>query len=417
MIRTIAPLLLGIGILIMGNGLAGIILPIKMSNLLYSEQISGLVMAFYYVGFAFGARLAQRIIGNLGHVRAFAALSALVSAAVLSYGLLPGMITWALLRCLNGFAMAVLFAIVESWLSERSANHNRGRILSLYMVTSYFASGSGQLLVNIYDTTGVELFALAGLILVIALVPVILTKNPSPDIQEITPLSFRQLYQLSPLGIIGVIGAGLLSGGFYGMGAIFAAQAGFITLEKSLFLFAAILGGLLIQWPVGKLSDRYDRRHVILWISLSIVLITGFAFIWGTLGNYSFYFVAFIALLFGGAAATLYPLSLAHAFTYVEKRSLVSANSGLLLGWALGASVGPVIVGLLMRLTGQKGFFLYAAFISLSLACFVKYRMGRRKSKPISEQAVFMPLPENALETGNLDPRTNNDKNEDKLKQ
>ena len=408
LIRSIAPLLIGIGILIIGNGLAGIVLPIKMSHLHYSEQVSGLIMACYYIGFALGARMAQRIISNVGHVRAFAALSATVAAAILAYGLVPGAISWGMLRGLNGFAMAVLFAIIESWLSERSANHNRGQVLSLYMVTSYFGSGSGQLLVNVQPTTGIELFCLAGLIVVVSLIPIVLTKNASPDVKQIKPLSFRSLYRLSPLGIVGTIGAGLLSGGFYGMGAIFADKAGLDTLEKSLFMFSAILGGLLIQWPIGKLSDRYDRRQVLLWIAACISIICIFAFSWSFISGYYFHILLIIALIFGGTAATLYPLCLAHTFTYVEKSNMVSANSGLLLTWALGASSGPVLAGVLMRNLGESGFFLYLAVVSVFLVGFIKYRMGRRPPKPLEEQAVFLPMPENALETSALDPRARN---------
>lgn len=404
-LRAVASLLLGAGILILGNGLVGITLPVRMDVEGLPTEVAGIVMSAYYAGLVAGSLYGQTIIGRVGHIRAFAAFTGLLTAATLGFPLWFDALPWGVLRAVSGFCMAGLFATIESWLNVRSSNENRGRVLSLYMVVAYLAAGAGQLLVNTWGVTGVELFCLAALVLSLALVPVVLTRVAAPELGQTRPLSFGQLYAVSPLGVAGAFGAGLISGGFYGMGAIFAAEIGLSVFQISVFMGIAVFGGLVLQWPIGRLSDRFDRRTVLLVMLLATVAVCLAAYGWS---RFALAFAPLLALvgLFGGAVSTIYPISVAHAFDYVERERMVAASSGMLLAWAIGATVGPLLASQAMGAFGPASLFLYLAAIGALLAAFARYRMSRRAALPSEEQAAFVPMPVTAAEVkGQLDPR------------
>jgi len=404
-LRSVASLLLGAGILVLGNALLGITLPIRMNVEGMAAETAGLVMSAYYLGFVGGSLWGQTIIARVGHIRAFAAFAAVVGAATLMHPLWVAAIPWAVLRVVSGFCMAGLFATIESWLNVRSASASRGQILSLYMVTAYLGSGIGQLLVNAWGVSGVELFCLAALLMSLSLVPVVLTRVSGPDLSQVRRLGFRQLYALSPLGVIGACGAGVMSGAFYGMGAIFAQTVGLPVLGVSLFMGAAVLGGLVLQYPIGHVSDRFDRRTV-----LSIILAVGAvvylgAYLWSSLMAPALAPLLVIAALFGGTAATVYPVAVAHAFDYVERERMVAASGGLLLAWSVGATIGPLAASFAMGRFGAPSLFLVLAATAGSLALFTRYRMTRRPSRPADEQSLFVSLPTSPAVAGQLDPR------------
>lgn len=404
-LRSVASLLLGAGILVLGNGLIGIVLPVRMHVEGMSPETAGLVMSSYFAGFVAGSLYGKAIILRVGHVRAFAAFAALVSSATLIYPLWVAPGPWAVLRALSGFCMAALFATIESWLNARSANAGRGQILSLYMVTAYFASGSGQLLVNSWGVEGVELFCLGALLLSLSLVPVVLTRVAGPDLGRVQSLSLKALYRISPLGVVGAFGAGLLSGAFYGMGAIFGQAVGLSVFGVSLFMGAAVFGGLVLQYPIGHLSDRFDRRTVLLVMLLTVTAVCVGAYIGSSLRASTLAPLLLVAAMFGGAAATVYPLSMAHAFDHVERERVLAAASGLLLAWAAGATLGPLLGSFAMGRAGAPSLFLVLAFIAAALALFARYRMSRRAGLPADEQAPFVSLPETTAVAMQLDPR------------
>jgi MFS family permease len=403
-LRSVASLLLGAGVLILGNGLVGIVLPVRMGLEHVPTQVSGLVMSSYYAGLVAGCLWGRGIISRVGHIRAFAAFAATVAAMTLIYALWFDPLAWAVLRAITGFCMAGLFATIESWLNLRASKESRGKILSLYMVTSYLASTLGQLLVNVWSVKGLELFCLGDMLLSLSLVPIVLTHVTGPQMGRSAPLSLIKLYRISPLGVVASTGAGLVSGAFYGMGAIFAANIGMPVLDISIFMGVTLIGGLAIQWPIGWASDRHDRRTVLLWVLVGVAVVC--------LLEYAMSFMPFgtrglllLTLLFGGGAATIYPLAVAHAFDYVEQEHMVPASAGMLLAWALGATAGPLLASQAMAIGGNWAMFLYLAGMSGLLAAFVRYRMGRRSALPTAEQAKFAPRTETAVVKGDLDPR------------
>jgi MFS family permease len=227
-----------------------------------------------------------------------------------------------------------------------------------------------------------------------------------PDIGRIRPLSFRELYRISPLGVAGCFGAGLLSGAFYGLGALFGQTIGLSVFSVSLLMGFTVLGGLLLQWPIGRLSDKLDRRTVLVFVLIGTTAVC--------LVQYAISFIAVnevalmaLTTLYGGFMATIYPIAVSHAFDYVAKDRVVAASSGMLLAWALGSTAGPLIASVVMANLGTWSLFLYLAVVAGALAGFARYRMSRRAALPADEQATFVPRAETVttVVAGELDPR------------
>jgi MFS family permease len=402
---AVASLLVGVALLMLGSGLLGLVLPIRLSGEAVPTSITGLVMSGYYAGLVLGALYGKAFIARVGHIRAFAAFAAIVSSAALAHALWFDPWAWMALRILIGFCMAALFAAIESWLNEKSGNENRGQVLSLYMITSYLAVGSGQLLVNLWDVEGFEPFALIAMLTALSLVPVTLTRVAGPEIATAKPLSFGALYRISPVGVLGAFSSGLIQGAFYGMAAVFARAIGMSVFDVSLFVGSAVFGGLLLQWPVGRLSDRFDRRTVLFWVLVAATLIAAGEIALARFGTGDLYHLLLLTGLYGGAATAVYPISVAQAYDYVERDRLVAASSGLLLSYAIGATAGPLIASALMQAIEPNALFGFIGVVTAGFAVFVVYRQRRRAALPNEEQASFVPLPTTTPVAAKLDPR------------
>src|SRR5690349_1065744 len=326
-LRSVFSLLLGAGLMALGVGLVGMLLPIRMGLEGVAPQIAGYVMSAYYAGFVGGSLTAQRIISRVGHIRAFAAFAAILTAAVMIHALLFSVPVWGLMRASVGFCMAGLYSVIESWLNVRSPNELRGRVLSLYTITIYVSSGLGQLAINLDDTAGVQLFCLGALLTSLSLVPVVMTRVAGPELGSIKTMSLSALYQASPLGTVATAGSGLLSGSLYALGAVYGTELGFSVFENSIFMGAPIIGGFLLQWPIGRMSDKFDRRTVLFGVLMATVaaavLLGAFS-----LAKGNFLLLATANLLLGGFLATIYPTAVAHAFDYIDRSQMVAANSG-----------------------------------------------------------------------------------------
>lgn len=403
-IRSVFSLLLGAGLMALGVGLIGILLPIRMGAEGVGPQVAGYVMSAYYAGFVLGSLYAQRIIQRVGHIRAFAAFAALLTAAVMVHALVFDVVLWGLMRGVVGLCMAGLYAVIESWLNVRSSNELRGQVLSLYTITIYVSSSLGQLGVNLDDTGGTQLFCLGALLTSLSLVPVVLTRVSGPELGHIRSMSLGELFKASPLGTVGTAGAGIMSGSLYGLGAVYGTEIGLSVFENSIFMGAPIVGGFLLQWPIGRLSDKFDRRTVLFGVLLAAVaasvLMSAFS-----VGQGGVILLAVANLLLGGFLATIYPTAVAHAFDYIDRSQMVAANSGMLLAWAVGATAGPMICSSVMGLTGPSGLFVFIAAMSVLLAFYTRWRMSRRAAKPADEQSKFVPVPSTSAIAGALDPR------------
>lgn len=388
--RSIASLLLSYGLLLMANGLFGTLLGVRAKIEDFSTDVIGVVMASYFLGLLLGARFAVRAVISVGHIRAFAAFASVMSVSALMHVLLTDPIAWSVLRLFSGFCMAGMIMVTESWLNERATNTTRGQILSIYMITNYFAAGCGQFLLPLADPAKFQLFSVASILFSLALVPVLLTQATAPKPVEPMPLELGKLYRTSPLGVIGVCAAGLVNATFYGLGPVFARSEGLSLTQTSAFMASVILGGLVLQWPVGRLSDRIDRRWVLVGVSfgtllacIGIVLATRFADIW----------LFAIGAVYGGFSFTVYSICAAHANDFSEPGNLVQTASGLLIAYGCGAVAGPIIAANAMSVFGPPGMFAFSAVVSAMLAFFAFYRMRRRATKRRAERKPFVPTP------------------------
>lgn len=402
---SLASLLFGAFILMVGNSLLGIAVPLRMTGAGFSTEITGLIMTAYFAGLLTGSIYGQRIIARVGHVRTFAGLAAIITASALALPLVFDAFAWALLRFSAGVSIAGLFAVMESWLNERSGNENRGQVLGVYMVNHYVAIVAGQLLVNVYTPEGIEVFIAGAMLTCLSLVPTSLTRIQAPEITAIKPLSFAALYRASPLGVVASGASGLMMGAFWGLGAVYATALGFSVFEVTLFTVAVVIGGLISQWPIGRLSDRFDRRTVLFWVLVTTAFVCA-AGVPVSLASGIKWPVIALGAAMGAGISAVYPIAVAQTFDYIERASYIAASSGLLLAYAIGATVGPLVVSVIMAHAGPLGFFAFQTVSAVGLAGFVVHRMRARAPLPLDQQSETVPVTRMSPVVCELDPRT-----------
>ena len=371
-IRSIASLLLSYGLLLLANGLFGTLLGLRSKLEGFATETTGIIMAGYFLGLLLGALYAVRVVAAVGHIRSFAAFASVMSVAVLAHLLKIDPITWLVLRIVAGYCMAGMIMVAESWIHERATNRNRGRVLSLYMVTNYLGAGLGQFLLTVADPAEFQLFVIASIIFSIALVPILLTQASSPKPVSPQRMRFRDLYAVSPVGVVGTIAAGLINASLYGLGPIYAADRGLSLAQVSAFMASTILGGMVLQFPIGRLSDRLDRRTILILVALATSA-CAIGIVWATQEAGWPMFV--LAAAYGGFAFTIYPLSSAQVNDRADPDRLVQVSAGLLIAYGLGAIAGPIAASQIMGRAGPQGLFLFIAGVAFSLALFTLLRM------------------------------------------
>lgn len=401
-LTQIASLLIGIGIVQLGNGLLTTVVSLRMTYEGFSTEMAGFIMACYFAGQMLASRTIPDIIARVGPVRTFAAAAAILAAAALSHILLVTAIAWIILRTATGYGMAGVNMVAESWLNTRATKENRGQILAFYMITVYLTTGLGQFLLNLDSPNSYELFALATVLLTLGLVPVSLTNAPAPSFGDRTKLKLRQLYRLSPLGLAGVLATGFVNSAFYGLGPIFAHQIGLDDFNVSIFMGATIISGLAMQWPVGKLSDKYDRRIVLMSVFFAVA-VACVAMV--TVLRVHPAWTLAVACVYGGLSFTTYSLSVSHACDFLEPKDMAKAASSFVFTYCIGAVLGPIVAAWFMSATGPQGLFIYAALINASLGAFAIYRMFQRPTVPKEQRAPFVSLPQTTPVVQALTPR------------
>lgn len=375
LVAAIWPLLLGVGFIMTGNGLQQSLLGLRAEAEEFSRTQTGWVMTAYYVGLLAGTVLVPRIVGRVGHIRVFAALTALGATAILAPPIFVNGPAWAAMRCITGFCFAGMYIVAESWLNDCTTNETRGRLWSVYMSMQFGGLIVGQVLLNLAPPTGFELFSLSAALLALAVVPVLVSVNPAPRFEAPLHMNLLQVYRLSPLAIAGGIGIGAAHGGFWQMAAVYSSAAGLSVAETSLFVICSIAGAILLQWPAGRLSDRIDRRSVILAVCIGAAvaaMISIFAAEISTLLLFA------VVAVFGGLSLPVYSLLGALLNDRMSAKQMVAASSALVLAYGIGAVVGPLAVGVMMDRIGPHGFFIYLAVMHAALGLFTIYRMTRR---------------------------------------
>lgn len=371
-IASVAALLFGTAILLTGQGLQGTLLPVRATLENFSTISIGLMGAAYFLGFTFGCWKGAELIRGAGHVRVFAAMTAVASATPLLHGLWINPWLWSSLRFLSGFCFAVLYLVIESWLSERSTNENRGKVFSAYVLINMTVLGVGQQMLTFYDPLDLNLFALASVLVSLAAVPVLLSKSETPLAVENTKLDFRLLYKNSTVGMLGSLACGLTNGSFWTLAPVFTvAYLGDISLTAN-FMTAVVFGGAVGQWPLGWLSDRMDRRIVLAGISLAGVVIG--AIMWLMAAELSSTGVIVLGAIWGAIAFPVYSISVAHANDRATSGTSVMVSAGLLLMYGIGAIIGPFLASAMMAYGGSAYLFLFTGLIHLLFAAHVIIR-------------------------------------------
>ena len=409
MIAVLAPVrsLLGATAAFMaGNALLGVLLPLRMEAADYPVALIGAIMAAYYLGLALGGFKAKQIILRIGHIRAFSTFAALTAATCLTYDFFFTPAAWVSLRIVNGFCIAGMTTSIESWLNHRSENETRGRILGFYMLVFYLAVAVGQTLINVAPVSSSEPLMLSAVLIGLSLLPVALTGLGEPLLRELRSLGVGKLYEASKVGVIGAGVAGILVGSFYAMGVVFARQIGLSVAEAAMFMSVVVIGGLGFQVPIGMLADRFDRRIV-----MSCILIAVGTF-WGLLSmsiakGVPVLPLMIMALMFGGAISSVYPLCVAQTFDRLDRKYYVAASGRLLMVYSIGATIGPLLAATLMSIYGPSSFFVFESTVAVSYAVFVLLRIKARARNPAEDREKFIPVPDISAVAMRLDPRTN----------
>jgi MFS family permease len=399
-ILTTWPLLLGMGILMLGAGLQSTLLGVRATIEEFPTTITGIIMSCYYVGYLIGTRLAPQLLKRVGPVRVFATLAALASVAVLVHAswVHPG--PWALMRLTSGICFAGIYVVAESWLNHRATSTNRGRLLATYMLVLYVGLGSAQFLLVLSSPQSAEPFMLVSALISAAMVPIVASAEEVAEAPVPQRVRFRDLYRDSPTGVVAVAISGMISSIIFSMGPVYARLSGFGTRGVAEFMAVSIFAAVLTQYPVGRLSDRIDRRTVIASMCLIGTAVAAVIELFGPLPRALF---LLLTALFSGAALTLYSLSVSHVNDKLAPSQMVAASSALLLINGTAAAFGPTLTGVLMSAFGARAYFGTLGTLAAVLTLYDLWRKARRQPVPQCEKGPFINTRELIASAG-LDP-------------
>ena len=401
-VRAMSALLLGIAVLNVGSGALIAIIGVRLSAAGAPSLVIGVITSAYFLGLLGGSVFGARVIDRVGHIRAFAVYAAADAISILLLVIVESLAAWVVLRLVAGYCMAGLTMVAESWLNHRATNVTRGRVLSLYIIVMNGAFAAGPLLLNLGDPAGAGLLVFSGILFVASLLPVALTRTGNPEIGEQARVSLRRLFALSPLGVLGALAIGLVESAVFGLGAVYGEATGLDTARISVFLAVTLGGVLVVQYPIGVLSDRFDREKVILVVAAVAAVAAALI---AAAGTPAFWLLLGLGFVTGGLASPLYPLSVAETNDWIEADELVAAGAGLVLAYSVGASVGPLAGALAMEWLGPGGLFAFAAVVLAALAAYALYRVIKGLAKPAAEQTEFWSASWVSPVAAGLDPR------------
>ncbi len=382
-------LLLGIALIMLGNGLQSTLLGVRATLEGFGTGTTGLVMTGYFAGFLAGSLIVPRLLANVGHIRVFAAFASVASGAALLHTVFVTPTSWFLIRVVTGFCFSGLYVVAESWINDAATNRTRGQLLSVYMIMVMGGIGTGQLLLNLSDPRSFELFVLVSVLVSFALVPITLSVGRAPSFEAPESIGVRALFRASPLGVSGAFLVGIAHSALFSMGAVYATRIGLAVDRLSLFIAMALFGGLALQWPIGWLSDRFDRRRVIVaaaWIATVAAIAAGIG------GADSYALLIGATALLGGTSMPLYSLCGAHTNDHLTPRQIIAASATLVLVGGLGLTIGPLFAAGLMRLSGPPGLFWVIAIVHGAIGAYGLYRMIRRDPVPLDAQRTYDPV-------------------------
>jgi len=421
LIKNSWALFLGYGVLIIAHGLQGNLLGLRAVLENFNIIATGALMSGYFVGYFVGANVVPNLVGKVGHIRVFAAFASTASLSILLHSVIVDPYVWILGRFITGFSIISIFVVVESWLNDRATNRTRGKVLSIYMIITFIGMGFGVLLLNFNDPTNYEPFILVSVLLSIALVPILLTKRKPPTFKKISSIKIKELYKISPLGTFSMFCVGFIHPAIFTMGAVYGALMNFSVLEISLYLFLITLSGAVFQWPIGYLSDRFDRRIILIITALLGSVLTILCFfsvsaspdfinlssnwknIYQHIANHRMSFYIFISL-YAGVSLPLFSLNLAYVNDFLPKEKFVSAGAGMQIIFGLSAMTAPFACSFFMKNFGPNGIFIFLFIFQTLIGLFGIYRMTKRSIEENPDN-TFTPMPRNITPLGmELDP-------------
>ncbi|MDD9922184.1 MAG: MFS transporter [Boseongicola sp.] len=369
-------LLAGIFLLMIGNGLQGSLIGIRGSIENFSTGELSVITSAYFVGFLFGSRVAPEMIRRVGHVRVFAALGSLISAILILYPTITEVWAWVLLRVLFGLGFSGVYVTAESWLNDSSTNETRGQALSLYLIAQMAGIVASQMLLNVADPAGFILFIIPSVLVSLSFAPILLSVSKTPSFETTKPMKLRELYGISPLGFVGMVLLGAIFAAQFGMASVYGTEAGLSVAEISALVSAIFLGGMLFQYPFGWLSDRMDRRILIMASGVGGAI----AGIIGFFGSNYFEAVLVAGFVMGGMSNPLYALLIAYTNDYLATEDMAAASGGLIFVNGLGAILGPILTGWIMTIIGPNGFWAYLSILMAAVSAYALFRMTQRTS-------------------------------------
>jgi len=387
-ILTAWPLFFGASMIMFGNGLQTTLLGVRAAIEGFPTYSTGIIMSMYFVGTMLGSHFVPKLIRGVGHIRVFAALSAIASTTVLFHALFISEPVWGLVRIVTGFSYAGLYIVIESWLNNAATNQTRGKMMATYLVVLYTSMAAGQYLLTMADPSGTSLFITSSILVTIAVLPISLSSRPAPQFSAPVKVSIKELYKSSPLGVYATFASGMASATLFSVGPIYAAQAGLSLAQISTFMAAAIISGVLMQFPIGWCSDKFDRRRVLILVAASTSISCLLAMLLAPISPYALFLGMF---LIGGTALTIYGLSTAHTNDHLTPVQIVAASASLIMVNGMGSIIGPTLSTSLMNLVAPWMFFATLACIYASIAAFGIYRTMKRPPVGVDRQTHFVP--------------------------
>ena len=366
----------GFGLIMLAHALQGTLLNINAVLFNFTDFEIGYVFSGYFLGYLFSSIQCPKLIKNVGHIRVFAAFASLGSIAILLHWVVVNPIAWLIFRIITGFSFAAIYIVCESWLNDRADNNSRGQLIGFYMIVLYFSNCGGVLLVNLSPTSEAYLYILISLLISVALVPILLTKKPAPDISTPKFISLKELFLKSPMAFVGSFAIGLIYSALFGLMGVFGAKIGLSVFQISIMFFVNTFIGAVFQYPVGKISDKFDRRTILFVLNIIAIASLIFAFLFGPS---SFYILLIFIAIHSAVSLPYYAVVISHMNDFLEKEEIISGSSTLTLVNALGMVMGPLLASLFMAYFGAYGYFVYMIVIYCLVAPynFARIRVGR----------------------------------------
>ena len=411
-LRNSWALFLGMGFIMLAHGYQGSLLGVRAVQENFGLMATGFMMSGYYVGYFIGAKTIPGFILRVGHIRVFAAFASIASIVILLHSVLIHPSTWFILRVVTGISMVSIYTIAESWLNDRSSNKNRGSVLSIYMIVLYGSMGIGMFFLNFSKPENFQPFILVSLFMSLALIPILLTKRKAPTFKKISSMSLRELYKVSPLGMVGSLFYGTAQSALFSLLAVYAASMNFTIFEISLVTFLLAISGAVAQFPIGKLSDKFDRRLVIVYttfgaafFALCAIVASNQMYLPDDLATSKTWFYIFL-ILFSFCSLPMFAIIFAHTNDFIPKEKFVAAGAGLQFAFGLGAISGPFLCSVFMNVIGSNGYFVFLIIFHSIIGIFAIHRMRIRGSVE-NPDSQFVAMPQTITPAGiGLNPTT-----------